>query len=347
MHCLKEDTGKWEAPWVTEQIILEIRRRQKLNRAKRNCADAEDKKKILNYTLDRKVQALISGEMHKYETKVATDIKQDKSRGKKLWDDINKLRGKTGRNEGIQHLYDINEQPIKISEMDVEIEQYWDSIHKKKHKNDIIDIWNEESTFLYNEFIENEYLKKNIAIYDNKNFPIVLREHFDSDIHIEEKITPMEYPEITQAELHNHLILEIATCSSLIFSFKWLLLICSSIESSCEIIWGVRKMIFLRIKTLRSFGNIDFLASLGHFNGTWIEHLEIKMFIATGRISSGETWSSSWIQFVNLSDCEKFSQSDLLKSNPLITKPTRVTDHFATLIYNIYRKCPLMVRLVY
>ena len=24
------------------------------------------------------------------------------------------------------------------------------------------------------------------------------------------------------------------------------------------------------------------------------------MFIATGRISSGETWSSSWIQFVNL-----------------------------------------------
>ena len=39
------------------------------------------------------------------------------------------------------------------------------------------------------------------------------------------------------------------------------------------------------------------------------------MFIATGRVSSGETWSSSWIQFVNLRDCESFIQSDLLKSN--------------------------------
>ena len=31
-------------------------------------------------------------------------------------------RGKTERNENIQLLYDINEQPLKISEMDVEIE---------------------------------------------------------------------------------------------------------------------------------------------------------------------------------------------------------------------------------
>ena len=46
---------------------------------------------------------------------------------------------------------------------------------------------------------------KNIATYGNKNFPIVLREHFDSNIHIEEKVIPMEYPEITQAELHKHL----------------------------------------------------------------------------------------------------------------------------------------------
>ena len=74
-------------------------------------------------------------------------------------------------------------------------------------------------------------------------------------------------------------------------------------------------LVLLRIKTLCSFLNIDFLASLGRFNGTWIEHLEIKMFIVVGRISSGETWSSSWIQFVNLRDCERFIQPDLLKSN--------------------------------
>ena len=143
--------------------------------------------------------------MHKYETKVTNDIKQDKGRGKKLWGNINKLRSKTGRNEDIQQLLcDINEQPLKISEMDVEIEQYWDSIYKK-HKNDIIDIWNKDSKCIYKESIENENLMKNIATDGNKNFPIVLREHFDSDIHIEENIIPMEYPEIAQAELHKHL----------------------------------------------------------------------------------------------------------------------------------------------
>ena len=43
--------------------------------------------------------------------------------------------------------------------------------------------------------------------------------------------------------------------------------------------------------------------------------IAIKMFIATGRNSSDETWSGSWIQFVNLRDSERFIQSDLLKSN--------------------------------
>ena len=139
------------------------------------------------------MQAIIRGEMHKYETKVTNDIKQDKGRGNKLWDNINKLRGKTEINEDIQLLYDINEQPLKISEMDVENEQYWDSIYKT-HKNYIIDIWNEDSKCIYKEFIENKNLMKNIATYGNKNFPTVLREHFDSDIHIEENVIPMEYP---------------------------------------------------------------------------------------------------------------------------------------------------------
>ena len=114
---------------------------------------------------------------------------------------MNKLRGKTGRRD-IQLLYDINEQPLKISE----IEQYCDSIYKKEHKNDIIDIWNKDSKCIYKGSIDNENLMKNIATYDNKkNFPIVLKVHFDSDIHIEEKVIPMEYPEITQAKLHKHL----------------------------------------------------------------------------------------------------------------------------------------------
>ena len=77
--------------------------------------------------------------------------------------------------------------------------------YTKKHKNHIIDIWNKDSKCIYKESIENENLMKNIATYGNKHFSIVLREHFDSIIHIEEKVIPMEYLEITQAELHKHL----------------------------------------------------------------------------------------------------------------------------------------------
>ena len=99
-RLLKEDKCKIEAPWVIEQIRLEIKKQQKLNRAKRNCSDAEDKKEKTELYIKqkKKVQAIIRGEMHKYETKVTNDIKQDKGRGKKLCDNINKLRGKTGRN---------------------------------------------------------------------------------------------------------------------------------------------------------------------------------------------------------------------------------------------------------
>ena len=92
------------------------------------------KKTELYIKQKKKVQAIIRGEMHTYETKVTNDIKQDNGRRKKLWDNINKLRGNTGRNEDIQLLYDMNVQPLKISEMDVEIEQYWDSIYKKNIK---------------------------------------------------------------------------------------------------------------------------------------------------------------------------------------------------------------------
>ena len=48
VELLKENKCKIEAPWVTEQIRLEIKKRQKLNRAKRNCSDAEDNKKEKN-----------------------------------------------------------------------------------------------------------------------------------------------------------------------------------------------------------------------------------------------------------------------------------------------------------
>ena len=43
------------------------------------------------------------------------------------------------------------------------------------------------------------------AIHGNTTFPMVLREHLDSDIYIERKIVSMNYPMITNKELVKHL----------------------------------------------------------------------------------------------------------------------------------------------
>ena len=46
------------------------------------------------------------------------------------------------------------------------------------------------------------------AIQGNTTFPMVLQEHLDSDIYIERKIVPMNYPVITNKELVKHLKME-------------------------------------------------------------------------------------------------------------------------------------------
>ena len=47
-----------------------------------------------NYILSRKLNSKIREQINIYEMKNTNDIRQDRSRGKKIWDNINKLRGK-------------------------------------------------------------------------------------------------------------------------------------------------------------------------------------------------------------------------------------------------------------
>ena len=81
-----------EAPWMTKAIRTEIKKRKTLNREKRNCCE-EDKKQNeeLYRNQKKKVQQLIYSAMQQNELKVTMDIKNDKGRGKKLWDNIEKL----------------------------------------------------------------------------------------------------------------------------------------------------------------------------------------------------------------------------------------------------------------
>ena len=63
--------------------------------------------------------------------KVAKNIRHDKSRGKKIWDNIDIL-------------YDSDEQVLSEADANNCIEHYWTDIYQKHH-NDINEVWNDLS----------------------------------------------------------------------------------------------------------------------------------------------------------------------------------------------------------
>ena len=76
--------------------------------------------------------------------KITNDIRQDRSRGKKIWDNINKLRGKITDKDKKVVLYTAeNEQILNTHETEHEIERYWTTIYRK-HQIEIDKVWNKE-----------------------------------------------------------------------------------------------------------------------------------------------------------------------------------------------------------
>ena len=109
---------------------------------------------------------------------------------------------KTTQNNDI--LYNSDEQVLSEADANNCIEHYWTDIYQKHH-NDINEVWNDLSRRAYQNLIEEETQEEDSVTNDLTKFPIILREHFDSIIPIEKKITPMKNPKITTQELKSHL----------------------------------------------------------------------------------------------------------------------------------------------
>ena len=151
-----------------------------------------------------KARAMIKEEMEKHEMKVAKNIRHDKGRGKKIWDNIDKLREKMKTTQNIHILYDSDEQVLSEADANNCVEHYWTDIYQKHH-NDINEVWYDLSRRAYQDLIEEETQEEDSVTHDLTKFPIILREHFDSTIPIEKKITPIKNPKITTQELKSHL----------------------------------------------------------------------------------------------------------------------------------------------
>ena len=171
-RLLKNNQRKSDAPWVNDEIRNEVKKRNKLNKEKRNRNHVT--KRELYIKQKKIVQTKIREQMNIYEMKITNDIRQDRSRGKKIWENINKLRGTiTDRDKKVVLYTAENEQILIIHETEHEIEQYWTTSYRK-HQNEIDKVWNKERKCVYQEIIEKEMKDQGYAIHGNTTFPMVL-----------------------------------------------------------------------------------------------------------------------------------------------------------------------------
>lgn len=158
----KKRTGKYEKiqpVWFNKEMKENIKLRKQYSKQWKKAVNYDDKRKYQNeYKIQkRKVQELVKEGITKYEQKITNEVKEDKN-GKKLWDNIKKLRGDSTRvNEN--HLYDENGNIIEEDEINNKITEFWEKIYQK-HVNNIHKVWNTGERTKYEgrvgSYVENE-----------------------------------------------------------------------------------------------------------------------------------------------------------------------------------------------
>ena len=113
-----------ESEWVTEEIRQGIAERRRLKRLERNSTGEEKARWKREWEAQKaKVQVMVRDTKREWEEVMAKKVRECKDGGKKLWDLINKLRGKT-RSAKVDEFYEDGKR--------IEIEEGWD---------EFIDIW--------------------------------------------------------------------------------------------------------------------------------------------------------------------------------------------------------------
>ena len=192
----KKKKGQQEPIWINKDIRTEIDKRKKYNRLKRNNIDTqiEEKFKKMYLKQKEKVKALIKEETYKHEKKITDEIKKNKSR--KIWENINFLRGKAKNKNKTVDVYKNNGEKLDTEEKREETAKFWKEIYQK-NGNNIADIWDNS---------KHEYgntLESNTISVGEYTFPFQLQEHIDYFIQIppeNQYIMPMRSPKITAKE---------------------------------------------------------------------------------------------------------------------------------------------------
>ena len=142
-----------EKPWMTEEIRKAIGERRNRNKEHRNLREEEEREEAwTRYVRQKmKVKEMIREQMREYEKKITEEI-QAEGRGRKLWDHINKLKGKRNTCKGLV-LHNEENKPMEPEHMEREIGEYWKNIYGM-HENKIGEVWTQQIREEYEENLQ-------------------------------------------------------------------------------------------------------------------------------------------------------------------------------------------------
>ena len=106
---------------------MKWKKKRAINRKKINTTDERERSELeVKYQEQREiVKRLIRKGIEDYEIKITNEIKEDKNSGRKLWQNINKLLGKSKKEKDEMKVFNEKGKELNKQEIKEEVPKYW------------------------------------------------------------------------------------------------------------------------------------------------------------------------------------------------------------------------------
>ena len=179
--------------WMTYEILDGIKERRRLNRERRNCKD-EVRKEELRKAYEKqkwKVKGMVKKAVEEDEIKLKEEIEEGDGSGCKVWENLNKLRGKE-KKRGEEEVYEEGKK-LGDEEAAEKLMTYCREMYTTSESK-MSELWNREKM---NELIQ---AHENDREIDHK-----IREHMDMAMDTKDMISPMKKPEMKENDIKDGL----------------------------------------------------------------------------------------------------------------------------------------------
>ena len=168
-----------EPVWMTEEIRREIKIRRQYNKEKRKAAGERLEELLEKYKVQKyKVQMMIKQAKRAHEVKLTKEVREAKDSGKKMFEIIHKLRGKTESANQLTTLYDKKGIKLDKNKLPQEVYKFWSSVYQQ-HDNELYLEWNEDCKRQYKDIEKEQCIMSFNGNPNRITIPSYLQEHFD------------------------------------------------------------------------------------------------------------------------------------------------------------------------